>query len=178
MTRDARLFEYLDVQITRQAVQYDRALRELTDEQWHFIPDGKGNSIAFIAWHYFRTEDNIIHWIFQNRHPTVWMQGGWAERLGLPPVTQGTGMSLEDAHALRIKDIAGFLEYIDRVRAATRAFLQSWDQPDYDTVIMLKPVGEMTKLQLLGRQAFPHGFSHLGEIQHLRTMQDLPGIGL
>jgi hypothetical protein len=64
------------------------------------------------------------------------------------------------------------------VRAATREFLQSWDPPDYDTVIMLKPVGETTKLRLLGRQAFPHGFSHLGEIQHLRTMQTLPGVGL
>ena len=172
------LFEYFDVLITRLYGMYDRALGQLTDEQWHWVPEGMGNSIAFTAWHYFRTEDNIIRWIFQNRRPTVWMEGGWAERLGLPPITQGTGMPLEDANALRIGDTAGFLEYVRQVRASTEEFLHTWTEPDFNSMIMLKPVGEMTKLQLLGRQAFPHGFAHLGEIQHMRTMQGLPGIGL
>src|SRR5829696_9656248 len=85
-----------------------RALDDLTDEQWHAIPTGAGNSIAFIAWHYMRTEDNIIHWIIQERTPTVWMQGGWSERLGLPRVSQGTGMPFAEAQALRIADTAGF----------------------------------------------------------------------
>jgi len=107
--RPVRLFEYLDVIISRLYSQYDRALSPLTDAQWHFIPEAKGNSIAFIAWHCFRTEDNIIRWIFQDRRPTVWMEGGWAEKLDLPPVTQGIGMSTEEAHALRIKDTAAFL---------------------------------------------------------------------
>jgi len=172
------LFEYFDVLIPRLYAMYEKALSELNDEQWHWVAGGKGNSIAFTAWHYFRTEDNIIRWIFQNRRPTVWMEGNWAERIGLPAVTQGTGMSTVEAHALRIKDTAGFLAYMREVRASTEAFLQSWEEPDFDTMIMLRPVGEMTKLQLLGRQAFPHGFAHLGEIQHMRTMQDLPGIGL
>jgi hypothetical protein len=44
-----------------------RALESLTDEQWHAIPHGAGNSIAFIALHYARKEDYIIHWIVQVR---------------------------------------------------------------------------------------------------------------
>jgi hypothetical protein len=172
------LFEYFDVLTSRLYGMYERALGPLTDDQWHWIPDGKGNSIAFTAWHYFRTEDNIIRWIFQNRRPTVWMEGGWAERLGLPLVIQGTGMPTDEAQRLRIHETAGFLEYVSQVCASTEDFLRNWREPDFDTMITLKPVGEMTKLQLLGRQAFPHGFAHLGEIQHMRTMQGLPGIGL
>src|SRR5215213_3393768 len=103
-----------------------RAFADLTEEQWHTVPQGMGNHIAFIAWHYMRTEDNIVNWIIQERRPTVWMEGQWAERLGLPAVAQGTGMPAEDAHALRIKDLGGFLEYTRQVRARTDAFLESW----------------------------------------------------
>jgi DinB superfamily len=162
---------YLDVHL-------HRALDDLTDEQWHAIPQGAGNSVAFIAWHYARTEDNIIHWIIQERHPTVWMQGNWSERLELPRVTQGIGMPFEEAQAFRIHDTAGFMEYVWAVRAASDAFLDRWDPADYDTRILLKPVGEMTKLQAMGQQAFPHGMAHIGEIQHIRCLQGLPGIGL
>ncbi len=45
------LFEYLlDVVVPRLYGMYERALGPLTDEQWHWVPDGKGNSIAFTAW--------------------------------------------------------------------------------------------------------------------------------
>ena len=157
---------------------WERAFRDLTDAQWHAVPQGVGNSIAFIAWHYLRTEDNIINWIIQERRPTVWMEGGWAERLGLPRVSQGTGMPVAEAHALRINDIAGFIEYGRQVRACTDAFLETWDPADYDTVITLKPLGQMTKLQALGQQGFPHGFAHLGEIAHVRALLGVASIGV
>ena len=172
------LHDYFGVLIERLYRQFERALVDLTDAQWHWVPEGKGNSAAFIAWHYLRTEDNIIRWILQDRRPTVWMEGGWAERLGLPPVSQGTGMPAAEAHALRIRDTAAFLAYMRAVRASTEDYLSGWDGADAGEMILLKPVGEMTRLQLLGRQTFPHGFGHVGEIQHLRALMDLPGIGL
>ena len=172
------IHDYFSVLTERLYGQLERALGDLTAEQWHWVPDGKGNSIAFIAWHYLRTEDNVIRWILQDRRPTVWMDGGWSERLGLPEVTQGTGMPVSDAHAFRIDDTAGFLTYMREVRASTEEYLSHWDGKDANDLVMLKPVGEMTRLQLLGRQAMPHGFGHVGEIQHLRALQELPGIGL
>lgn len=156
----------------------ERSLTTLTEEQWHAVPHGVGNSIAFIAWHYLRTEDNIINWIIRERQPTVWMEGGWAEKLGLPRVVQGTGMPVAEAHALRIADTAGFLEYMRQVRARTDSFLPTWDPADYDTPIILKPLGTMTKLQAMGQQGLPHGFGHIGEISHIRALLGLPGTGL
>jgi hypothetical protein len=85
---------------------------------------------------------------------------------------------VEEAHALRIKDIDGFKEYIRQVRARTDSFLDTWDPADYDTPIVLKPLGTMTKLQALGQQGFPHGFAHLGEIAHIRALLGIPGIGV
>jgi uncharacterized damage-inducible protein DinB len=172
------MLDFLHIIERRINRQLDRALGDLTDEQWHTIPGSTGNSIAFIAWHYIRTEDNIINWIIQDRHPTVWMRGGWADKLGLPSVSQGTGMPVDEAQALRINDTAGFLDYMHQVRADTDQFLETWEPADYHTRILLKPVGEMTKLEALGQQGFPHGFGHIGEIQHIRCLLGLPGIGL
>jgi hypothetical protein len=87
-------------------------------------------------------------------------------------------MPVEEAHALRIKDIDGFMEYTRQVRARTDSFLDTWDPADYDTTIILKPLGSMTKLQALGQQGFPHGFAHIGEIAHIRAMLGVPGIGI
>jgi uncharacterized damage-inducible protein DinB len=172
------LLGFLRILERRLTGQLNRALSDLSDEQWHYVPDGKGNSIAFIAWHYVRTEDNIVHWIIQERRPTVWMEGGWAEKLGLPPVIQGTGMPVEEAQALRLRDTAGFLEYMRQVRARTDEFLERWDPADHATRITLKPVGEMMKIEALAQQGFSHGFGHIGEIQHIRALLGLPGIGL
>ncbi|MHB8574928.1 MAG: hypothetical protein ACYDCQ_06295, partial [Dehalococcoidia bacterium] len=80
--------------------------------------------------------------------------------------------------ALRITDIAGFMEYTRQVRRRTDEFLDRWNPADFDTPIVLKPLGTMTKLQALGQQGFPHGFAHIGEIAQIRTLLGVPSIGV
>ena len=115
------LVEFIQSELRRLHAMLDRSIADLTPEQWHAIPGGnpKANHIAFEMWHYVRTEDNIIRFLLQDRRPTVWMDGKWADKLGLPPVTQGTGMTADDAQALRINDIAGIQEYTKEVWAST-----------------------------------------------------------
>jgi len=173
-----QLIEFLRAELARLHGQYERALADLTPEQWHWVPEGKGNSIAFIAWHYVRTEDNIVRFILQNRRPTVWIEGGWPERLGLHPVAQGTGMPLAEAQALRIPDTAAFLDYMRTVWAATEEWLASPEASDLDTVVQVRPLGEMPKGRALGQVCLTHGWGHLGEIDHLRVLLDKPGIGI
>jgi hypothetical protein len=158
--------------------QLERGIGDLTDEQWHWLPDGKGNSIAFIAWHYVRTEDNIVRFILQNRRPTVWMEGSWSERLGLPPVSQGTGMSTEEAHAMRIGDPEGFQTYASQVWASTDDYLNTADESDFESMVLLRPLGEMPKIRALGQVGAMHGAGHAGEIQHLRCLMGLSGLGI
>jgi len=173
------LHEYWRILGRRLDGHVSRALGPLTDEQFHWVPSPTSNTIAFIAWHLLRTEDNAINWIIQERRPTVWMEGNWAEKLGLPAVSQGTGMPREDAQTLRILDVQGFNEYAMAVRARTTEFLDQWDdEEDYQKLVTLKPVGQMTKMVLLGQQGLPHSLGHIGEIQEIRALLDLPGIGL
>lgn len=174
------LAEFIKAELSRLHAMLDVATRDLTPEQWHTVPgEGSANHLAFELWHFYRTEDNIVRFILQNRRPTVWMEGGWAERLGLPPVMQGTGMSTEDAHALRINDFAAFREYVAAVRASTDEWLANPDESTFDRPVMVKPLGEMPAIRALGQVVMTHGFTHLGEIELVRTLLGLkPAIGV
>lgn len=170
------LVEFIQSELHRLHAMLGRSIDDLTPEQWHAIPGGnpRANHIAFEMWHYVRTEDNIIRFLLQDRRPTVWMEGKWADKLGLPPVTQGTGMTAEDAQALRIDDIAGFKTYMSDVWASTDEWLANPDASEFDKIITVKPLGEMPKIRALGQVCMTHGFTHLGELELIRTLHGLP----
>ena len=107
------------------------------------------------------------------------MEGGWAERLGLPPVAQGTGVSPEDAQAMRIPDLDAFKQYVQAVWASTRDYLANPDTSVFDQPVLVKPLGEMTAIRALGQVCMTHGFTHLGELEICRTLLGLkPAIGV
>lgn len=164
--------EFIHTGLTRLHQGLEQTLTDLTPEQLHAVPAGhpQANTIAWGIWHYTRTEDNVVRWVLQARRPTVWSQGGYAERLGLPPVTQGTGMSTEEAHALRIADIPRFTEYMRRVWASTDEFFAGASPEVLGKQVVIKPLGEMSAIVALGQVGLTHGMTHLGEIELARTL--------
>jgi uncharacterized damage-inducible protein DinB len=155
---------------------YDDAVADLTEEQLHWRANEHGLSAAFILWHYVRTEDNIIQFVLQGR-PTVWINGGWDVKLGLHRTAQGTGMSLEDAQTLRIADKAAFLEYMGAVWKATDAYMTTMTEERLQERTTVRPLGEMAIESAIGNMCLTHGFTHLGEIAHLRGLLGLKGMG-
>ncbi len=113
--------EFVGAELKRLHKLFDKSLAELTPEQLHTVPGGhaKANTIAWNLWHVARTEDNVVRFVLQNRRAPVWIDGGYAEKLELPPVAQGTGMSTQEAQALRIKDLALFKDYVGKAWAST-----------------------------------------------------------
>jgi len=124
------LLESLSTDLRRLHDVLDKSLDGLTIEQLHMVPAGhpKANTIAWNLWHYVRTEDNVVRFVLQNRRPTVWVEGGYPERLGLPPAAQGTGMSTEEAHALRLRDVPLFVGYMKKVWASTEEYVKALAQ--------------------------------------------------
>jgi len=175
------LVEFIHAELRRLHAALDKGMEDLTPAQWHTVPGGSGraNTIGFELWHYVRTEDNIVRFILQNRRPTVWMDGDWAEKLSLPPVAQGTGMSTEEAQALRIADLAGFKTYVQQVWQSTEEYLANPDPSTFDRSVMVRPLGEMPAIRALGQVCVSHGFTHLGELELSRTLLGLqPAIGV
>lgn len=164
--------EFIGSDLKRMHTMLDTMMADLTPEQLHAVPGGhpKANTIAWGFWHYARTEDNVVRFVLQNRRPTVWAEGGYAEKLGLPPVAQGTGMSTAEAQALRLKDVAVFKDYMRKVWASTEDFIAKVSPADLDTVITVKPLGDMPKIRALGQTCLSHGMTHVGEIELARTL--------
>ncbi len=175
------LVEFIQAELLRLHELLERGVADLSPQQWHAVPGGaagKANTIAFELWHYARTEDNIVRFILQGR-PTVWMDGGWAARLGLPERAQGTGMPTDDAHALRIADLDGFKQYRHAVWASTGEYLANPDEATFSQPKLVKPLGEMPAIRALGQVCMTHGFTHLGELELSRTLLGLgPAIGI
>src|SRR6266511_4380006 len=164
--------EFIHADLRRLHEMLDKALADLTPEQLHTVPAGhpKANTLAWVFWHYARTEDNVVRFVLQKRRPTVWAEGGYAEKLGLPPVAQGTGMSTKEAQALRLKDLPLFKEYVQKVWASTDDFLAKTTPTDLEATVTVKPLGEMPGIRALGQTCLSHGMTHAGEIELARTL--------
>lgn len=152
---------------------WDDALGDLTPEQLHYVPDHCGNHIGFIVWHVVRTEDNLVQFVFQNRTPTIWLQGGYDAKFGLHRTSQGTGMTAEEAEALRLPALSQWMEYQNAVWQATGAWLGTQSEADLLRVVRINPFGEQTIVWALRSMILNHGFIHLGEAHHLRALQGL-----
>jgi len=164
--------EFIQGGLTQLHVNMAKQLEGITTEQLHAIPGNnpKANTIAWGIWHYVRTEDNVVRYILQNKKTPQWIEGGYAEKLGLPPTAQGTGMSTAEAQALRIKDIPLFKEYMQKVWAETAALLARNDEALLDRTVTIRPVGEMHAMRALGHVCLTHGMQHFGEIELARTL--------
>jgi hypothetical protein len=164
--------ELVHMELKRLHKMLDKSLDGLTAAQLHAVPGNhpKANTIAWVLWHVVRTEDNVVRFVLQNRRAPVWTEGGYAEKLGLPPVAQGTGMSPEEAHALRIKDIELFREYMRAVWTSTDDFVTTTDATSLDRTVTIKPLGEMPGIRGLAQVCASHGMLHFGEIELARTL--------
>ena len=164
--------DFIRANLKRLHAGLDKVMADLTPEQLHAVParPSKANTIGWGVWHYTRTEDNIVRWVIQDRRPPIWTESGYGQKLGLPPAAQGTGMSTEEAQALRIKDIPLFQEYTQKVWAGTEELFDAATPELLGRTVMVKPLGEMTVVQCLGQVGLTHGMTHLGEIELARTL--------
>jgi hypothetical protein len=164
--------ELLRAELKRLHAALDAEIADITDEQLHAVPAGhpKANTIAWALWHCVRTEDNIVRFVLQDRRPTVWLEDGYAERFGLPPAAQGTGMPSAEAQALRIKDVGLFREYMQKVWASTEALLTSADASFWDRMVTVKVIGDLPAVRVLSQIVVGHGLLHVGQMELTRTL--------
>lgn len=169
--------DFIHDQLGRLHRNLDGCIADVTPEHLHAIPAGhpRANTLAFGLWHYTRTEDNVVRFVLQDRRPTVWMEGGYAGRLGLPATAQGTGMTPAEAQALRIPDIPLFRQYMHQVWASTdELFERAGREPALlDRTVVIKPLGEMDAVRALGQVCLAHGMGHHGELELIRTLVGL-----
>ncbi len=153
---------------------YRQAADGLSGEQIHMVPEGESHSIAWIMWHGARVEDLIVQQMIKGQ-PQEWVAGGWADQLGLPAQSFGTGHTTDEARAIHIKDAAAFQRYADAVAAHTHHLLDTASDEELEREISVgqrkETVGQAITLHLV-----THLNGHRGEINLLRGMMGFPPV--
>lgn len=163
------ILAYLAAEIRGMHGLYERVTVDLDDRQLNHVPAGGHQNIAFCLWHYVRTEDNVVQFVIQ-RKPTVWLAGGWHQKFGLDPKSQGTGFSDDEARAFRIKGAGEFRQYMLDVFRKSEEFVLQLTPDDAARKVTIKPLGEMTILQAISGMCVTHGYRHLGEIEFAKGL--------
>ncbi|MFQ5874271.1 MAG: DinB family protein [Dehalococcoidia bacterium] len=153
---------------------YIEAISGLDSAKVHWHPGNKANQMAFVLWHYLRTQDNVIRFVLQ-RKPTIWMEGGWDKKFNLDSKAQGTGMLPEEAAGLRLEPWEEFPKYMKLVFKETEDYVASVREDELTREVLIKPLGQLPLIRILGTTLLTHGYSHLGELWALKGLQGMKG---
>src|SRR3954463_10446480 len=126
-SRDLLLYAYDQIQETLR-----RALDGLTAEQLTARVRPEANTIAWLAWHLVRVQDDHVADVAGREQ--VWTAEGWAQRFGLPFDDDATGYGFgpDDVAAVRIESPQLLLDYATAVHARTTEVLQGLTDDDLD----------------------------------------------
>jgi hypothetical protein len=143
-------------------------ISQVTQEQaaWR-LPGSTANTIGQTIFHFYHTEDRIVHGPAQGK-PTVFEGGGWKEKLGVDRETIWTTTTVPDVEQLRA--------YARAVAADSAAYLQATDGADWAREVQ-GPGGRMMSLaSLLSIGLVIHKMAHCGEIAALLGCQGVKGL--
>ncbi len=154
-----------------------KALEDLSPEEWRYRPGDDTNHIGFTAWHWVRTEDNVVNFILQRKN-TVWLELGLDQKWQLPKAAQGTGMPHDEAHGLVVPPPDEFLPYARAVWQSTAPYYAGLTAEEFARVVRVMPFGEIPVAQAITQTVLVHGNQHLGEIWLTRELLGKTGQGM
>ena len=171
------LADQLGLHLDRLLENCRRSVEDLTTDELNHQPSERAHSIGFDIWHVVRTVDNIVFFVFDREKP-VWLTGGFDERFGLPRVAQGTGMTDEEARALRFPEPAAFAGYIDAVRDAAVERVCSMSDEELAEVTKVNPWGDRSKAEHILQVLIAHGNGHIGRCSLARALLGKDDLGI
>jgi uncharacterized damage-inducible protein DinB len=153
-----------------QALQH--ALESLTPAEVRWQPTLHTNHIAWLTWHMARAEDVWISRLQQR--PQVWNAGGWADRFGMDPVSNGVGHTMDEVRAMPDIPVTDLMAYLHAVRAVTRPYLAHATDADLAQEYQHPRLGTVTGAWIV-EHLLDEVSQHVGQVELLRGM--MRGVG-
>jgi uncharacterized damage-inducible protein DinB len=121
--------------LNRVEEDFRRTLDGLSAEQLAFRPAEHANSIAWLAWHVTRVQDDHVSEIAGR--PQAWVEGRWHERFGknADPTDTGFGYRPEQVADVRPDGPRVLVDYYAAVHERTQRYLSTVSCQDMDRVI-------------------------------------------
>jgi len=146
-------------------------LEGLDSETMLWRPDPDANSIAWLAWHLTRVQDDHVAGV--GRVEQVWTGAGFADRFALPYAVEtiGYGHTTAEVEAFETADPGLLLGYHGAVHELTMSVLDAMGDADYARVVDERwdpPVTAAVRLVSVIGDAQ----AHLGQIGYLRGLAE------
>jgi uncharacterized damage-inducible protein DinB len=111
------------------------AVEGLSAEQLEYRPTPVANSIAWLAWHLARIQDDHIADVAGTEQ--VWTAEGWSDRFGLPFDPSATGFGFTSEQVAQVRGLTAdlLLGYAAAVHARTVGFLRGLTDDDLDRIV-------------------------------------------
>ncbi|MBE0410563.1 MAG: DinB family protein [Anaerolineales bacterium] len=154
--------------------QLAEVLKGLSWEQITYMPNGKANSVGFLAWHTLLTWDGYDSLVQDQEE--IYQAGGWQEKFGFDVSGRGvegsgmgTGFSAEDVALVRPR-AKTLRDYHDAVAQRTLSYLENASAAELarEMVVPWWPNAVPTARVLI--HIIGHSFIHIGEAWATRDL--------
>ena len=112
--------------------QMDAAMKDMTAEQFNWVPTGTANPISATYIHSLNSEDFFVQAVLQGK-ARLWEENCCSEKTGIMK-TPGYGGGWEEFKHMHV-EVAPFLEYQQAVWAATDTYLAGLTLAEMDRMV-------------------------------------------
>lgn len=113
---------------------FHQEVEGLTEDELLYRADSKANSVAWLAWHLTRVQDDHVSEVAHADQ--AWASGGWSQSFNLPLDVWDTGYGHKTQQVGDVRATAELLiGYHDDVYKATRRYLKGLTPDTFDTVV-------------------------------------------
>jgi hypothetical protein len=162
---------YIQQQMANAHHQIDAVMKDITEEQFNWLPPGTINPVSAILVHVLGGEDFFVQAVIQGKS-RFWEAQRWGEKIGIqaPP---DPGHSWDEFKTIKLS-VAPMLDYGQALREATDTYLSNLTAEELDRQVnfggKLRSVAEVLIILVV------HIASHAGEIAAVKGMQGIKGL--
>jgi hypothetical protein len=145
------------------------AVEGLSPDELSFRPDDGSNSVAWLAWHLTRVQDDHVAGVADVEQ--VYLTGGWVERFGFPfdPGAFGYGHTPDEVAAVRVESGNLLCDYQNAVYEQTVEVVRGVSDADLERIVDRRwdpPVTLGVRLV----SVISDGLEHAGQAAYLRGL--------
>lgn len=177
-----QLIEFIaeTVQVTHQGIA--NAVKDLTPAQLRWRPGPEANSVGFLLFHTFRTNDRYYHYRLTPQGD-LWERNKWSTHWRLPPrpanapsawIT-GNSWTPQEVAAFEVPPLEELLAYGEEVHRSGMRILPTLDLSRLSEVIDPQQ-GAAGTLQGYLRRLYTHAAQHHGQMEYLVGLMQSQGV--
>src|SRR3954471_9797768 len=161
-SRDLLLYAYEQIQATLR-----RGLDGLTAEQLTARLEPEANTVAWLAWHLLRVQDDHVAEVAGREQ--VWTAQGFAQRFDLPFGDDATGYGFgpDDVAAVRVESPQLLLDYAAAVHEQTKECVSGLSDDALDRIVARRWAPPVT-LGVRLVSVLSDDLQHIGQAAYLR----------